>query len=216
MSDIVLKTVVSYLLGGLMGSLLVGRLRGGVDIRQLGSGNAGGTNALRTQGRAFAFWVMLIDIAKGFIATRLIAPLNLPGLSQASPVLREWLPALCGIAVVVGHVYPAWYGFRGGKGVAALLGALAGLNSLLLLPVVATWLLVVFLTGYVGLASITAALVLPVYILLSRSEPAAPLLAFAVAIAAIVLFKHRSNIARMRKGHEPRARKFWLLGRNKA
>ena len=80
LNDLLLKVLVSYLLGSIVGSLLVGRLRGGVDIRRLGSGNAGGTNALRTQGKSFALWVLFIDIGKGWIAARLIAPLLLPGV----------------------------------------------------------------------------------------------------------------------------------------
>src|ERR1700754_4069794 len=99
MIEIVVKCVASYLLGSLMGSLIVGRVRGGVDIRELGSGNAGGTNALRTQSGAFAFWVMLIDIGKGFLAPSLLAPASLPALSVASATWREWLPMLCGMAV---------------------------------------------------------------------------------------------------------------------
>ena len=83
MTELVLKVLASYLLGSLIGSLIVGRLRGGVDIRTLGSGNAGGTNALRTQGKSFALWVMLIDIGKGIVATRVIAPLPLHGLGLA-------------------------------------------------------------------------------------------------------------------------------------
>ena len=85
MNDLLLKVLVSYLLGSIVGSLLVGRLRGGVDIRKLGSGNAGGTNALRTQGKSFALWVLGIDIVKGWIAVRLIAPLLLPGVDPATP-----------------------------------------------------------------------------------------------------------------------------------
>src|SRR6201996_508431 len=111
-----IKVARSYLLGSIIGSLVVGRLRGGVDIRKLGSGNAGGTNALRTQGKVFAFWVMVIDIGKGWLATKVLAPLVVPGLFYAVDV--EGIAALCGFAVILGHVYPVWYGFRGGKGVA--------------------------------------------------------------------------------------------------
>src|SRR6201996_5241124 len=111
-----IKVARSYLLGSIIGSLVVGRLRGGVDIRKLGSGNAGGTNALRTQGKSFALWVLIIDIGKGWLATRLIAPAALPGVVAVASDVRVWLPAICGIAAIVGHVYPAWHGFRGGKG----------------------------------------------------------------------------------------------------
>src|ERR1700739_4984932 len=105
------KVVLSYLLGSIVGGLVVGRLRGGVDIRRLGSGNAGGTNALRTQGKVFAFWVLLIDIGRRWAATRVVGPLCVAALSPPIPTLRSWLPAACGIAAMTGHVYPLWHGF---------------------------------------------------------------------------------------------------------
>jgi glycerol-3-phosphate acyltransferase PlsY len=211
-TELLLKIGASYLLGSLIGGLLVGRLRGGVDIRRLGSGNAGGTNALRTQGKGFAFWVLLIDVAKGWAATRLVGPLFVSGVSIAAPALRSWLPAACGIAAITGHVWPVWYGFRGGKGVATLLGAVLGLGAGLLIPMLIVWLLVAILSGFVGLASITAAAALPAYLAFSGTEPRLPLLTFGVIAALLILFTHRANIARMRSGTEPRARRLWLLG----
>lgn len=220
MIELIFKVLASYLIGSLVGSLIVGRLRGGVDIRTLGSGNAGGTNALRTQGKAFALWVMFIDIGKGVVATRVIAPLSLQGLglmSAGAPgVWREWLPVACGLAAIVGHVYPVWHGFRGGKGVATLVGVLLGLDPLLLLVVLLVWLVVAMLFGFVGLASIVASLAVAVFVATSGMEPQAPLLAFGVAVALLVAFTHRSNIVRMRAGTEPRARKLWLFGRGGA
>src|SRR5215472_11350949 len=156
-----IKVSLSYLLGSIVGSMVVGRLRGGVDIRKLGSGNAGGTNALRTQGKAFAFWVMVIDIGKGWLATRVVAPLALPGLAlgaaASTPASSAWVAVACGVAVMLGHVYPVFFGFRGGKGVATLIGAVWGLDSWLLLPMLATWLVAVILFGFVGLASMLGA-----------------------------------------------------------
>ena len=120
------------------------RLRGGVDIRKLGSGNAGGTNALRTQGPAFAIWVIIIDIAKGWVAAAVLPGLALPGdCAGAARAQAAWLPALCAFAAILGHVFPVWHGFRGGKGVATLVGAFAGIELALLLPLFATWLGVV-------------------------------------------------------------------------
>ena len=212
MIELLVKVLASYLIGSVVGSLVVGRLRGGVDIRTLGSGNAGGTNALRTQGKAFAFWVILIDVAKGWVAARVIATLVVPGMPAAVPELREWLPAVCAAAAIVGHVYPAWHRFRGGKGVATLAGALAGVAPTLLVPVLLTWLSAVALFGFVSLASILAAVLLPVYALLFDTQPREPLVAFGAFVAAIVLFTHRSNLARIRAGSEPRARRLWLFG----
>src|SRR5215470_7334545 len=130
MSELALKVILSYLIGSIVGSLVVGRLRGGVDIRTVGSGNAGGTNALRTQGKAFAAWVLLIDIGKGWLATRVIAQLLLPGVALAPDTVRVWIPVACGVAAIAGHVYPLWHGFRGGKGVATLVGVVLGLDPM--------------------------------------------------------------------------------------
>jgi glycerol-3-phosphate acyltransferase PlsY len=212
MIELVLKGGLSYLLGSIMGSLAVARLTGGVDIRTLGSGNAGATNALRTQGKKVGLAVLLIDLAKGWIATGVIAPLAVPSgvLPPASTVLASWSAPVCGVAVMLGHVYPLWYGFRGGKGVATLLGAVLGINARLLLPMLLTWLAAVIAFGYIGLASILAALALPVAVAL-RSPPG-PLPAFGIVAALLILYTHRSNIARMRQGTESRARRLWLFG----
>jgi glycerol-3-phosphate acyltransferase PlsY len=213
-SELLIKFLASYLLGSIVGSLLVGRLRGGVDIRTLGSGNAGGTNALRTQGKSFALWVLVIDIGKGWIATRLVAPMLLPGIAAAPQELRVWVPAACGVAAIVGHVYPLWHGFRGGKGVATLVGVVLGLDASLLLPMLLTWFAAVVLFGFVGLASMLAAASLPIYVSMSGLEPGLPLTSFGVVVTALIVFTHRSNIARMRAGTEPRARRLWLFGRH--
>ena len=201
-----IKVVLSYLLGSIVGGLVVGRLRGGVDIRRLGSGNAGGTNALRTQGKVFALWVMMIDIGKGWLATRVIAPFH-----ATEPF--GWVAVACGIAAIVGHVYPLWYGFRGGKGVATLVGAALGLDVWLLIPMLLTWLMVVMLFGFVGLGSMLGALALAAAGALGSWEPRLPLITFGVLTAVLIAFTHRSNIARMRAGTEPRAMRLWLFGR---
>ncbi len=220
MIELLLKVVVTYLLGSLIGSLIVGRLRGGVDIRKLGSGNAGGTNALRTQGRSFAFWVLLIDIGKGVVATRVIAPVSFTSMGlgdagAAPPMLREWLPVACGFAAMIGHIWPVWHGFRGGKGVATLVGVLLGLDPLLLLAVVVTWLVVTMLFGFISLASMVAAAAVPLFVIAIGMQPQTPLLAFGIAVAVVVAYTHRGNIARMQAGTEPRARRLWLLGRGR-
>ncbi len=210
------KVLLAYLLGSIVGSLVVGFLKGGVDIRKSGSGNAGATNALRTQGAWFAVWVIIIDVAKGWFAAAVLPGLALPGNAPASDDLWPWLPAACAFAAVIGHVFPVWHGFRGGKGVATLVGAYAGLMPVLLLPLFATWLIMVMVSGYVGLASIIAALALPVYLLIRSGPVLTPELAFSLACAVLVLYTHRGNVRRMREGVEPRARKLWLFGRGRA
>jgi glycerol-3-phosphate acyltransferase PlsY len=210
-SALAIKAILSYLLGSIIGSLLLGRLRH-VDIRSLGSGNAGSTNALRTQGKKFALGVLLIDVGKGWLATRVIAGLALP-VAEASAGVEAWIPAACGAAAMLGHVYPAWFGFRGGKAVATLIGAVLGMAPLLVAALVATWLVVVLLTGFVGLASMVAAALLPLAMLGVHTTARVPAVAFGVFAAALILFTHRGNIARMRDGREPRSRRLWLLGR---
>jgi glycerol-3-phosphate acyltransferase PlsY len=209
--ELLVKGGLSYLLGSIVGSLVIGRFRG-VDIRALGSGNAGATNALRTQGKRIAFWVLVIDLVKGWIATQLIAPSLLPGIAPAAPAAHPWCVTVCGLAVILGHVYPLWFGFRGGKGVATLVGAVLGIHPWLLLPMVLTWLAAVMLFGFVGLASMLSAFALAVALALSAGSPRAPLLTYGILVALLILFTHRANIARMRAGTESRAQRLWLFG----
>ena len=211
MIELIVKAGLSYLLGSVIGSLAVARLTGGADIRTLGSGNAGATNALRTQGMKVGLVVLAIDLAKGWIATGVIAPWPLPAvIVPASTSLAAWCAPICGIAVMLGHIYPLWFGFRGGKGFATLLGAALGINAWLLLPMILTWIALVIVFGYVGLCSILAAVALAVTIALAN--PSAPLLAFGILSALLIRYTHRANLARMRAGTEPRARRLWLFG----
>jgi glycerol-3-phosphate acyltransferase PlsY len=201
---LLIKLLLSYLLGSVLGSLLLGRLRG-VDVRQHGSGNAGATNALRVLGRGMAVAVLAIDAGKGVLAVTLI-----PALPFGPGPALSWVPILCAFAVVLGHGYPVFHGFKGGKGAATLIGAVAVLAPVALLPVIAVWLVVVMLTGYVGLGTILGVASLPVYLALADPANVANL-AFGVAMAAFVVFTHRSNILRMRDGTESRATRLWLL-----
>lgn len=211
MLELGVKILLAYLLGSLIGSLLVGQLRGGVDIRKLGSGNAGGTNALRTQGWSFALWVMIIDIGKGWLAAGLLAPMVLPGIGIDPQVERDWLAVACAAAVVVGHVYPVWYGFRGGKGAATLIGVLVGLKPAAILPVFAVWLVTVMLTGFVGLGTMLSVASFPAYLALTEAQPSLALLTFGGVMTLFVCYTHRGNIERMWTGTESRARRLWLL-----
>jgi glycerol-3-phosphate acyltransferase PlsY len=203
------KALLAYLLGSVLGSLWLGRLRG-VDIRTQGSGNAGGTNALRTQGFAFALCVVLVDVGKALLAVGWLPGVSLPGIGLDPAVDRDWLAVTCAAAVVFGHVYPVWDEFRGGKGAATLLGAVAVLAPKALLPVLLVWLVTVMLSGYVGLGTMLGTATLPVYFALS-TPGRTPLLVFGLAMAAFIVFTHRSNVQRMREGSENRARRLWLL-----
>jgi acyl phosphate:glycerol-3-phosphate acyltransferase len=203
------KLLVAYLLGTLLGSLILGRLRG-VDIRSMGSGNAGATNALRTQGKLFGLLVLIIDIAKGVLAVAWLPAAVLPGVGIDPGLSREWLTVGCGLAVIVGHVYPVWFGFRGGKGAATVVGVVAALELPLLLPLVLTWLAVLLLTGYVGLATMLSAVVLTATVCVIQPNDV-PLVSFCAAVTLFIVYTHRSNIARMRAGRENRVRRLWLF-----
>ena len=209
MLELGFKTLVAYLLGSVIGSLLLGRLRG-VDIRTQGSGNAGGTNALRTQGWVFALGVIVVDVGKALVAVGWLPGASLPGLRLDAHVDRDWLLVACATAVVLGHVYPVWHEFRGGKGAATLVGSAAVLAPAALLPVAGVWLLTLALTGYVGLGTMLATATLPVYF--AFAEPDRPALAvYGLLMAAFIVYTHRSNLQRMRAGNENRARRLWLL-----
>ena len=192
---------LAYLLGSVSGSLLLGKWRG-VDIRTLGSGNAGGTNAFRTQGAWFALGVVLIDIGKGALAAGLAAWL-LPG--------HAGLMLAAVFAAVLGHIWPVFHGFRGGKGAATLVGGLAIAWPQVLLPLLAVWLLCLLLSGYVGLSTVLAALSLPVSAAWLAADAGHWL--FALASAALLVFSHRANLQRLRAGTESRFEKARLLGR---
>lgn len=215
MLELGVKFLLSYFLGSLMGSLVIGRLRGGIDIRTMGSGNAGGTNALRTQGWAFAAGVMLIDVGKGALAAGVIPVLDLPLVGIDPPLSRAWLQLTCAAAAVVGHVWPVWHRFRGGKGAATLVGTLIVLDAWLILPVLLVWAWVLTLTGYVGLSTMIAGAFAPFYLALTRLPAEQPLFIYSVVMALFMIFSHRVNIRRMRAGSESRNRRVMLFRRDK-
>lgn len=195
--------LASYLLGSLSGSLLLGTLRG-VDIRTVGSGNAGGTNALRTQGVRFALVTVLVDVGKGVLAVWMASNF-MP--ASAHP---GWVYG-CALATITGHVWPAFHGFRGGKGAATLVGGLALIWPAALLAVLVTWLLVVTLSGYVGLATVLAVGSLLVMSVIADAGEVRT--AFSVCVAVLLVYTHRANLSRLRAGTEPRFDRARWLGR---
>ncbi|MDH3400897.1 MAG: glycerol-3-phosphate 1-O-acyltransferase PlsY [Chromatiales bacterium] len=203
MLELVIKALLAYMLGSINGALLVGRLYGGVDIRKTGSGNAGGTNAFRTQGVVFALNTVIIDVGKGFLPAWILPGLLLPGLASTPELDLAIGPALYGAAAVLGHCYPLWHGFRGGKGAATMIGAYIALAPILLLPVLLAWVVVLLLFGYVGIATIGAGLAAPVYMLVvGLQDSQIPLFVFTATCAVFLVFTHRSNIQRLREGTE--------------
>lgn len=204
---VLIKILLGYLLGSISGSLWLGRLRG-VDIRKQGSGNAGGTNAFRTQGLWFGVGVCVIDVGKGALAAWL------GGLGQGGGSMALTAALLTGGAAVLGHVWPLYHGFRGGKGVAVIIGVLAVLWPLALAVLLAVGLLVLTTTGYVGLGSILAAAALIPAALLWAPEPERTVWLVATAlVAGFVLFTHRVNVRRLRARTEHRFERARLLVR---
>ncbi|MCH8073531.1 MAG: glycerol-3-phosphate 1-O-acyltransferase PlsY [Proteobacteria bacterium] len=215
MLELSVKFLLSYFIGSVMGSMLVGRLRGGVDIRTMGSGNAGGTNALRTQGWIFALGVLIIDIGKGVLGAGVVPALDLPFIATDPALSRDWLTMCCAAAAVIGHVWPMWHSFRGGKGAATLAGTLAVLSPDLILPVLLVWAITLTSFGYVGLATMAAGAAAPTYLAATRLPEDQPLFIYCVAMALYIIFSHRSNLQRMRDGTESRQARLMLFRRQR-
>ena len=199
--------LASYLLGSIPFGYLAGRLAG-IDVRKVGSGNIGATNVVRVLGKKYGYPVFALDVLKGFAAV-MISMLVAPGQPPAwnSP---EIFGILAAMSSVLGHLYPPWLKFKGGKGVATSAGALLALTPVATLIGIAIWMIVFWVTRYVSLASITAAVVLPIVILVTRSHDqnnAKPLVFASVCVAAVVIWRHRSNLSRLMRGTEPRFRK---------
>ncbi len=184
---------VAYLLGSISFAVLIVRMRTGRDIRREGSGNAGATNVARSHGKALGLAVALLDVAKGAGAVLLMRTVT------ADPRYA----AAAGLAAIVGHVYPIFYGFRGGKGVATAIGAFLVLAPLPTLVCAGVFLLVVLVTRYVSLGSILAMVLLPPVAGGVFHAPR-PIVAAAAAAAVLIVVKHRENLRRLARGEERR------------
>ena len=213
MLELGVKFLISYFLGSVMGAMVMGRIHGGVDIRTMGSGNAGGTNALRTQGPVFALGVVVIDVGKGIIGAGLIPALDLPFVGIDPEVSRTWLALSCAAAAVFGHVWPFYHRFRGGKGAATYVGTFIALNPAVILPLLLVWAWVVVLSGFVGLATMTAAVSVPVWLAVTRLPDDQGLFIYSAVMAMFIIFWHRANIERMRQGEEHRNERLMLFRR---
>lgn len=200
MLELGLKVFISYLAGSVNGALLIGQLRGGVDIRKVGSGNAGGTNALRTQGKLFALLVMVVDIGKGVLPVVFLPGLVWGAAGTDSLIAREWLVYACGGAAIFGHCYPVWYEFAGGKGAATALGVLAAVSPIVILPAMLAWFGTLFVIGFVGPATVMAAVAVPVYISLTEGMAASGMITFTALVAVFIAFTHRSNLRKLLQG----------------
>lgn len=210
MFELAVRMFIAYLLGSVSGSLLLGRFIG-ADIRTMGSGNAGATNALRTQGLGFAVGVALIDVSKGVLAAAWVS--NWSWLPQDPSLERVYVMAACGAAAVVGHVYPFWHDFRGGKGAATLIGTYCIIAPKLLAPALAVFVLSVVLTGYVGFSTIlTVIAALGFSFLFYAGHHTVAWFAFAMAV--LVVFAHRANVQRMLAGNENRLERAMVFKKN--
>lgn len=196
--------LISYLIGSFPTGYLAGRIAG-VDVRTLGSGNVGATNVVRVLGKRFGYPVFLIDFMKGFGAATLSTVIS--KFIYTDEEFAQFCAAIAGVFCVIGHAYPLWLRFKGGKGVATLIGALFGLTPLAALVVCAVWIITFEIGRYVSLASIAAALALPITVgaISFLKQPHKPLLFyFSVGLAAMVILRHRSNLSRLLRGTEPR------------
>jgi acyl phosphate:glycerol-3-phosphate acyltransferase len=191
--------LASYLLGAIPTSYLVSRGIARIDLRQRGSGNLGATNLYRVLGWRYAVPVALFDIAKGAVPVLVFAP-----QVQATGLAPLPIALACGVAAILGHVFSIFVGFRGGKGVATAAGVMLGLAPLAVGVAALVWAVILLLTGYVSLASITAAVVLPFAVYLLDNSPSPPLLWVSLGVAAGVVVLHRQNIQRLLKGTENR------------
>ena len=208
--EILIKLVLSYLIGSTSGSILLGKLKG-VDIRNMGSGNAGGTNAFRVQGASFAAGVLGIDILKGFISAKFISAMSLP-IFPSSTVDPNLLIIFCGVAAIMGHVYPVYHGFRGGKGGGAAIGVVFAISWPSISLAILLWLVILLLTGYVGLGTMLGSVSIIYFAHYFKDTINNPyFLPFTIFLSFFIIYTHRSNIKRMFDGTENRFEKAMIF-----
>ena len=197
----ILAIVLAYLAGSIPSAVWAGRLFHGVDVREHGSGNAGATNTMRVLGWKTGIPVLIFDLFKGWLAAML------PEFLQAAPEGSETLMILqiaCGLAAIIGHVFPLFAGFRGGKGVATTFGVLLALHPLLTLTCAGIFLLVLLASGYVSLGSMTAVAMFPILLVTLFRTPSVWLIVFSTIVAVAVIITHKKNIKRLLRGEEKR------------
>lgn len=194
-----LLIILAYLIGSIPTSVWVSQYFFGIDIREYGSGNAGATNVYRVLGPKWGTAVMIVDMIKGIIAVKLA--LLLPQYADSSTKFLN-LQIVLGLSAVLGHVFPIWADFRGGKGVATLFGLVLGISPITALCCSGVFLMVLYLTRFVSLSSIFASIAFPVFILIIFNVENEIYRVFAIAVALMVILTHQKNIGRLLKGSE--------------
>lgn len=196
-----LAVVIAYLLGSIPSAVWIGKLFHNIDVREHGSGNAGTTNTIRILGWITGIPVLLIDIAKGWLAALLPVLFHLA--CHGSALLTN-LQMITGIVAIIGHIFPVFAGFRGGKGVATVFGVFLALQPLLTLCSIAVFLIVLFITGIVSVSSMIAGISFPVFLFLFFDTPSILFRIFAVLVGIALIVTHKKNIARLFRGEEPK------------
>lgn len=195
----VLLILLAYLIGSIPTSVWVSRYLYGIDIREWGSGNAGATNTYRVLGAKMGTFVMIIDILKGVLATSLY--LLIPYYMHDELDRTNFMVGL-GLAAVLGHIFPIWADFRGGKGVATLLGMVLAIQPIVALYCIGVFMMVLFLTRFISLSSILASVAFAVFILFIFNEKETLYRGFAIIVALMVVLTHQKNIGRLLRGSE--------------
>lgn len=195
---IAILVILAYLVGSLPTAVLVSKKYFGIDIREHGSGNAGATNTFRILGSRAGTAVMLVDVMKGFLAAKLALFSNYSWNSEAITNLQVFL----GLAAVVGHIFPIWAEFKGGKGIATLFGMILSIQPLVAVSLIGVFVVMLFLTRYVSLSSISASVAFPLLILFIFKEPEVSYRVFAIGTALLVILTHYKNINRLLNGNE--------------
>lgn len=194
-----LTLILSYLLGSIATAVWVGKIFHKVDVREHGSGNAGATNVIRVLGWKTGVPVLLIDVLKGWIAAMLPVFFNMAG--EGTALITNY-QIVAGLAVVIGHIYPVFARFRGGKGVATITGVLLAIHPLLTISCFGVFLCVLLISGYVSLSSMSAGITFPVFLFLFFDTPSLFFKIFSVVVAIALIFTHRKNISRLLRGEE--------------
>jgi glycerol-3-phosphate acyltransferase PlsY len=206
-TEYVIFPIIGYLLGSIPTAVWVGKFFYNLDVRDHGSGNAGATNTFRVLGKKAGIIVLIIDILKG--AASVLIPLLFAQAENQDHKIQ--LGLLCGIMASIGHIYPVFAGFRGGKGVATILGFMLALQPIPSLLCVGVFLIVLLSFNYVSVASMSAAIAYPLFQYLFFPSDLISLKILSIAIPATLIFTHRKNIAKLRKGEE---NKTYLIKKN--